>query len=53
MMIIAIDRCKTKGVMMTNYRVTDAWDGVVRLVDHPVKLLTAVKDDCEFFENGL
>ena len=49
-MIIAIDRCKTKGVMMTNYRVTDAWDGVVRLVDHPVKLLTAVKDDCEFLK---
>ena len=38
---------------MTNYRVTNAWDGVVRLVDHPVKLLTAVKDDCEFFENEL
>ena len=35
---------------MTNYRVTDAWDGVVRLVDHPVKLLTAGKDDCEFFK---
>ena len=50
MMIIAIDRSKTKGVMMTNYRVTDAWDGVVRLVDHPVKLLTAVKDDCEFLK---
>ena len=39
---------------MTNYRVTNAWDGVVRLVDHPVKFLTAVKDYCEFFfENGL
>ena len=34
---------------MTNYRVTNAWDGVVRLVDHPVKFLTAVKDYCEFF----
>ena len=34
---------------MTNYRITDAWDGVVRLVDHPVKLLTAVKGDCKGF----
>ena len=37
--------------MLIIYRITDAWDGVVRLVDHPIKLLTAVKG--EFFENGL
>ena len=35
--------------MLIKYRITDAWDGVVRLVDHPVKLLTAVEDDCKGF----